>query len=352
MSRLGTSVVALLVLAAAACSASKPSTPAAPAPGASPSLAAVGFISAPAGRDRHTVVEWGWDGRRIRTVRTDGVVDCCNTVTLSPDGTRLLVPGDPSGGEVLDVEGHVLARTSDGGQWADDSRHLCALRPHGPTHGLPDGPADLVLVDPGHGERVVASVLGYGPHAAPALLRCSVRDDEALVVENQMAMNTSIRAVRLSTGAVTTPSWAPASVDDGEVVAVSGNGRDALLQVSSSGARGEVVDTTTGAVLARTQGQPGDLSWDGHVVLETVFPDLRLRAVDWRTHSTRWISRPPPAGGPWPDASYALVARTGTDDVALAVTNQPREPYGEAELWILRAGVPVRVARAVRFGVV
>src|SRR5258708_5420278 len=90
-----------------------------------------GFLSAPASGDRHTIVEWGWDGTRLRALHVGAVVDCCTTVFLSPDGTPLLLLDAGNGGEILDLSGRVMAHGPDvAGKWADDSRHFCLLRPH------------------------------------------------------------------------------------------------------------------------------------------------------------------------------------------------------------------------------
>jgi hypothetical protein len=313
------------------------------------SLPPAGFLSAPPSGDRHTLVEWGWDGRKLRTLHLSATVDCCTTVFLSPDGTRLLLTGD---GEIRNLQGQLIARGPDiDGTWADDSRHLCSLRPHSVTSRPPEGPADLLLVDPGRATRVVAQVPGYGPHTGPSILRCSVKNDEAIVAENTLASNLEIRAVRLSTGAEAKPRWVP-SVTIGVIVAVSGNGRYALEQVRGSGPEGQVLDTTSGTVVARISGQPRDLSWDGHVVLETISPTLQTQAIDWRSNSLVWRSAAQYPTCPCPLASYAFRARPNTDDLALAVTNQPGQPYGQATLWRVIDDRPALVDKAVLFGIV
>ncbi|MCU1464302.1 MAG: hypothetical protein JWM72_230 [Actinomycetia bacterium] len=313
-------------------------------------LPPAGFLSAPPSGDRHTLVEWGWDGRRLRTVHLSATVDCCTTVVLSPDGTRLLVTGD---GEVLDLQGHLIAKGVDvDGVWADDSRHLCSLRPHTSGAGMPDGPADLLLVDPGSPSRVVAQVPGYGPHTAPSILRCSIRDDEAIVAENTLATNLTITVVRLSTGVTSVPSWAPTNGAVGELVSVSGDGHYALELLRGSGPRGQVLDTRTGAVMAQVSGQPEDLSWDGHVVLETIYPSLQRQAVDWRTNAIAWRSAAQNPTCPCPLASYAFRARSNTDDLALAVTNEPGQPYGQAALWRIVDGRSALIDKAVRYGII
>jgi hypothetical protein len=308
-----------------------------------------GFLSAPPSGDRHTLVEWGWDAHQLRTLHLSETVDCCTTVFLSPDGTRLLLTDD---GEILNLQGQPIAKGPDiGGTWADDSRHLCSLRTHSVTSRPPEGPADLLLVDPGRATRVVAQVPGYGPHTGASILRCSIKNDEAIVAENSFASNLEIRAVRLSTGAETTPPWVP-NATIGEIVAVSGNGRYALEQITGSGPRGQVLDTTTGAVVAHVSGQPGDLSWDGHLVLETIDPTLQAQAIDWRSNSVVWRSAAQNPSCPCPLASYAFRARPNSDDLALAVTNQPGQPSGQATLWRITNHRSVLVDKAIREGIV
>ena len=304
--------------------------------------------------DRHSVVEWGWDGHELRTLDVGADIDCCATVSLSPDGTRLLVLGAKTGGRILDLEGRLLAHGHTiRGSWADDSRHLCSLQPHTQNRRLPDGPADLVLVDPGRATHVIAQVPGYGPHTGPKIMRCSVTRDEAIVVENTLATNVSVTRIRISDGSVSTPHWAP-SIRDAEVVAVSGNGKYVLEQSrsNSSGPRGVVVATTTGRTVGHTDGAPRDLSWDGHIALETVVSTLQLQAVDWRDHTSRWQST---AGGPncpCPMAGYVLSTRPRSDDLALAASSQPAQPFGQAALWLVAANHPQLLATAVRLGLV
>jgi hypothetical protein len=194
-------------------------------------------------------------------------------------------------------------------------------------------------------------VPGYGPHTAPSILRCSIKNDEAIVAENTLASNLEIRAVRLSTGAETTPAWVP-NATIGEIVAVSGNGRYALDLLRNVGPRGQVLDTTSGAVVARISGQPRDLSWDGHLVLETIDPTLQAQAIDWRSNSVVWRSAAQNPTCPCPAASYALRARPNTDDLALAVTNQPGQPYGQSTLWRVVDDRSLLVDKAVLFGIV
>jgi hypothetical protein len=164
-------------------------------------------------------------------------------------------------------------------------------------------------------------------------------------------MNLGITAVRITTGVKSTPRWTPANAEVGEIVAVSGDGRYALEQLRGSGLGGQVLDTRTGAAVAQVSGQPEDLSWDGHVALATT-ESLRVQAVDWRTNKIVWRSAAQNPTCPCPAASYALRARPETDDLALAVTNQPGQPYRQAALWRIIDDRPGLIDKAVRFGIV
>ncbi|MDQ1466108.1 MAG: hypothetical protein QOH10_523 [Actinomycetota bacterium] len=307
---------------------------------------AAGFLSLPYGGDKHTVTVWGWNGRRIATVHTAGIADCCTTVSLSPDGKRLLVLGvsDSSmpDGQVLDLRGRVLAQSHDlEGTWADDSVHLCEMRPHGNVRGFYDGPADLVLENPGHGSRVVAQVGSSGPHSGPVILSCSVANDQAIIGDTFTAQIVHTFAVQLSTGRVTTPTWAP-SPESASIVAISGNGRYALeLSHDSAGPRGQIVDTSIGKVVGTVDGQPTDISWNGHLVVQLV-GGADLEVVDWRTHAVLWRSAHQTGQGPTLSTDAAVNARPHSDDLALDVRDVPGQPLGVGALWLVTPTQPPR----------
>jgi hypothetical protein len=300
-----------------------------------------GFLSAGAGSDVHGLSVWSWTGRRITTIRSTASVQCCGIYALSPDGTRLLRyddrPGATPRAQVVDTHGRVLAQVTGLGYavWADDSHHLCELRPHRAQDGYVNGPADLVLVDPGHGERIVGQVPGYGPHTGPAILRCSFLDDQAIVADNTMGTNTSITAVQLSTGRASTPNWAGPPVAT-NVVAISGNGRYALEQGSGPlGTESEIVETSTAAIVGHVAGQAEDISWNGHLVVVSVPTQSSiLQVVDWRTGVLHWRSANP-GRGPVPVPSAAVTSRPNSDDLALAISDLPGHDLGSAALWLV-----------------
>jgi hypothetical protein len=319
--------------------------------GATAALKSVGFLSV-ALNDRRVVEEWDWKGHRVRTIRMSDPVTI-GALSLSPDGSRLLVLRDGGGGEIRDLVGNVITRDSDiDGQWADDSKHLCRIRVPSRAHRDVFGLVDLMLVDPGRGQRVVAQVSGDGPETGVRILRCSVNDDEAIIAKTIIGRSIEVHAVRLSTGTITTPDWAHLGGRVPEIVAVSGNGRYAIETRISSRAHGQVVDTATGKVVSETQGTPNQISWDGHLVLERDDETEQLRATDWRTHRTRWISTAPPPHGPWPAQGCLCVSRPNSDDFALAVSHQPRQPYEQAALWLLNDQSATLLEGAVWFGAI
>ncbi len=343
--------IASLAILAVACGSSHTASNGAKSAAASASLGSVAFVSAPTSPADPTLVEWDWRGHRLRTVTLSAPVDCCGPATLSPDGNRLLVFDDRGQGEIRDVAGTVLTRGSfSGAVWADDSGHLCVVRPHDPPNPVASGPADLVLIDMTGKERDVGEVGSFGPHAAPEILRCSVNDDQAVVAENELGMNARIYAVNLSSGQVTVPTWAQGG--GAWLVAISGDGRHALeLRVNAGAPRSQIVETSTNRVVARLAGQGEAVSWNGHVALVST-PSLQLEAVDWRTNKIVWSSRAQNPQCPCPEASYAMRPRTNTDDFAIAVSNQPAQPAGQAMLWRVVGGQSHLVAGAVRRGVV
>jgi hypothetical protein len=319
---------------------------------------AVGFLSAATGTDVHELSVWGWNGNKVSTLRTTSAVECCNVTSMSPDGTRVLTPGDGNAPpEVLDLHGESLGRldaNTGSVMWADDGRHLCELRPHdtdGPALG---GPADLVLIDPGHGERTVAQVPGYGPHTQPVWLRCSIGDDQALVADQFTTRTFSVTGVELSTGRTFTPKWVPGN-RDASVVNISGNGRYVVESETGPGLRYAIVDTLTSAVVGHVDGQPMELSWDGHLAVELI-NGFDVAVVDWRSGAVLWRSanRIEVPGGPGGIVSGATVsARPESDDLALNVNALPGRDPKVAQLWLVTPSSPPKLlANAVAAGVI
>ena len=342
-----TAFVVALVIVAAACSsgggsrraASTSSTTIRTAVVSSPS--ALGFLSTPyvsatSGGATHVAVVWNWNGRPQAVIHTGPVVDCCTTVSLSPDGTRLQILDGPNGAEIVDLHGRVLFKSPDVvGLWADDSRHRCVLQPH-PSRNRPNGPTDLIVIDP-NGARHVVGTVGSGS----GLLRCSVNADQAITNESDgPGIVGPVSQIQLTTGRVSTPRWLP-TTPPLSGLQISGNGDFAAIsQFGNQPTQTEIINTTTGKVVGRITGSPIAISWDGHVVVEQ--RDQHIAVVDWRSGAVTWHTRP--GGSASPNVSVA--AREHSDDLALAATNQPGRASAQATLWLIPSHAPARLLDA------
>ncbi len=222
-----------------------------------------GFISAPVGGG-HLVTLWAWDGQTLRTIHTDQVADCCTTVSLSPDGSRLLLLGG-QGAEVLDDRGRLLGHLANfPGVWADDSRHFCVMVNLSADSTGESGLGQLEVEDLAGRFRKIAQVGAYNPHGGPGVARCSVDDHQAVVLTTFTVDVTDAAVVSLDDGQITKPRWTT-----GEPIMVSADGRYITDYVQ--GGHGWVVaDATTGQTVAPLPGQPRGISWEGHVVITTV----------------------------------------------------------------------------------
>jgi hypothetical protein len=309
----------------------------------------LGFLSAPyvdatSGGATHTATVWNWNGQRQAVVHTGPVVDCCTTVSLSPDGTRLQILDGPRGAEIVDLHGRVLSKSPDVvGWWADDSRHQCLLQPHPSRGNGPDSPTDLVVLDP-NGTRHVVGAVGY----AEGLMRCSISANQAIMYQS-LGPGTigPVSQVQLSTGRVSTPTWLP-TTQPLSGLRVSGNGEFAAVsEFAGPPIQTDIVNTTTGKVVGRVIGMPIAMSWDGHVVVER--RDQDIAAVDWRSGIVTWHT--PPGGDSNPSVDVA--ARGHSDDLAIAAMNQPGQAPHQAALWLIPANAPARLLDPkVLFGII
>lgn len=171
--------------------------------------------------------------------------ECCVGAGLSPDGTHASVyRGNES--EVIDLDGNVTARRARASMWAEDSKHLCDVRLHDHRRAILTS-GDLVYSDRGRNPRVVGNVGQYGPHANPQVMWCSASHDMAIVAEFVMGQAMAVQTVRLSTGVVSSATWAQRGTS---LIAVSGDGSTALLRESSPPGGTILVDTATGAMKA------------------------------------------------------------------------------------------------------
>jgi len=340
-------VVALLIVAAACSSggggrraASTSSTTIRPVVVPSPSP--LGFLSAPyvsptAAGTNHTATVWNWNGRPQAVMHTGPVIDCCTTVSLSPDGTRLQILYGSTGSEIVDLHGRVLFRSPDVvGLWADDSHHRCVLQPHSSLGNGPDGTSDLLVIDL-NGDRQVVGAIG----ASAGILRCSITANVAITNESSGAgVVGPVSQLQLSTGRVSTPTWLP-TTPPLSGLQISGNGDFAAVsQFAGAPTQTDIINTKTGKVVGRVAGSPLAISWDGHVVVERRDQDIAV--IDWRSGLVTWHTQPGGSASPNVD----VAAREHSDDLALSASSQPGQAPAQAALWLIPSHARARLLDA------
>jgi len=194
-----------------------------------------------------------WTGRVVGRL----AVSCSTCEVLdSPDGQRLLIGNQYTpelaaiSDHVFDSAGHALTAV-DGyeAQWADDSRHLCALRTTS-TLNSPEADAAVDVIDATHGSvRTVARArAGADPsHAGTwSLLRCAIKADRAVLTYSYQGVR-ALRVVRISTGATVLSrdggesGGAPPTVEN---LVVSGDASLAVENLTPIGIR--VIDLGSG----------------------------------------------------------------------------------------------------------
>jgi hypothetical protein len=152
-----------------------------------------------------------WSGRQVGELVLPCRAPC--SFEASPDGQRLLVSERPAQGEppapgtIYDAHGrHVGTIANPAAIWADDSPHICLLRPTDSVVGplSMTSHAELDLIDPESGQLgLVASVAGVKSLSAPAfweLVACSLTSDRAVVGFSERQALHSVRVLQLSTG--------------------------------------------------------------------------------------------------------------------------------------------------------
>jgi hypothetical protein len=309
-----------------------------PSTGAATVAPLAGFLSVPLHGDGHTVTVWNWDGQRDAVVHPSAVADCCTTVSLSPDGTRLQVLRTPQGADIIDLHTGGVQHAADAGVWADDSRHRCALRP---TQA-----GDCCVVDPDGAAHRIGTVGSNTTHGGPGVLLCSVTAHRALISNSFLGQVDGLEAVSLVNPPVITPIL-PGQAFPAEGIAVSGNGRYLATRTLTGAAQTVVYDLQHQTPLRRVTGAPIALSWNGrYLVTQT---DTQAEVVEWRTGRIVWHSRPNPNS----PAQLAVGARPERDDLAINVSNQPGQPYRASALWMIpTSGPPRLIANNVLFGII
>jgi hypothetical protein len=299
--------------------------------------------------DGNSLVEWDSNGQQLRTV----ALDSTNDVSLSPDGTRLLVT--PQGGDarILDVRGKELVRgVMTGTIWADDSRRLCGVQvkmhpPAKPSMAPIRATFRFLVIDPGRGTRVVPGqfdgfVGGPPGNDGPYFERCNVSEGSAFV--DALPGRSQGRAeINLNTGRVTTPRWLRvAHAEDADTMGYSGDGHYAAEEVPGRGARiaTQILDTSTGDAVAQIRGEPQGLSWSGHILL-LYLPAFggQLRLINWQTGAILWRGPLPKPHHPRGQPIYAQFSTVGnTDDLALFLSGTPLDSVNQVSHLYLFAG--------------
>jgi hypothetical protein len=128
------------------------------------------------------------------------------SLSLSPDGQRLLIVTGDGTQDVLSAQGQELGQLpKDAGgtrfSWADDDVHLCGVR-SGPA---PYTSAQLVVSSLGGAERTVTSLHWPEGNGGADLRACSIKNDVAVISvglgDDAAGHVVEYKVVRLSTGA-------------------------------------------------------------------------------------------------------------------------------------------------------
>ena len=272
---------------------------------------------------------YDWSGNQVGRL----VLPCRGPCSFeaSPDGQRVLVSERPALAEppipglVYDARGRRIGTVADPAAiWADDSRHLCLLRPTdsvaGPTPNTSH--ADLDLIDPERGQvRVVASVAGIQRPSAPAfwgLIACSFTSDRAVVGFSESQALHDLRVLELSTGRTL---YARDDLAAGAIcgcsVATMYVGADANLAIENLVGGGvQMRSLSTGATARWPAAVAGvdqvlGLSWGGRLALVSKgIIEVASGRLVWRVT---------------PGASVGLLAsRPASDDVLLYLARKNR----------------------------
>lgn len=247
--------------------------------------------------------------------------------SASPDGSRFLLDAgrtsvyDRHGSKVGDVP--LIGKTV--GTWADDSRHLCAMRYSGTATSAADGPTTLVVSQPGEAARDVAQVGRLQAQSGPSVMACSIVADTAVVTQSIMGNTQEIWMVRLSTGAVLAHHTYATDSTSSTMVTASRDG--ALLAETRQPFPAGSGPTTTSirrtadrSELARVDGRVAGFSWDGELAVILNDSGTGASVVRWRTGETLWTAPPGHSVGPVlaePNGSHVAVGLNVTGRVDL-----------------------------------
>ena len=271
---------------------------------------------------------FSWSGHRFGSFHAGSgqqILESNSASALSPSGESILVERGTTI-SAMTVSGRLIGRFNAdyGVLWGNDSVQVCALRLPAELSAT-STKATLILEDPGHGGRVVAQVPGTADHTNTWLVACNPAQHVAAVETSMMGRGYAVTYVNLKTGALSTAPWY--RPDQMGTVEISGDSRFAVTEA------GQVVQTSTGKIVAHVAGQPIAISWLGHVVVVMADDSQNPEVVDWITHKVLWRYRTHvercPCSSTWAIAS----SRMNSDDVAV---NVPIRADRAVALWLVR----------------
>jgi hypothetical protein len=249
---------------------------------------------------------------------------------VSPDGSRFLVETtvyDRRGASLGDVTGPI------GWRWADDSRHLCGMRltlsTGTPTTAV-NGPATLVVTQPGQAVRDVAPVGRLDVASMARLLACSFATDTAVVVQETAGEYvTETWTVRLSTGATLSHhTYTKGSAVD--LVSASADGTllvewRPVIPAGSAPVTGTILRAADRTVLGTVHGWVLAFSADDQLAVVAAGLGNEVSVVRWRTGETLWTA-------PAAQSVHPVIVEPGGARVAVWVSVSADGPM---DLWII-----------------
>ena len=306
--------------------------------------------NAPNATTLYRMVALDWSGAVVGSLYLSG------PALQAPDGTRL-----DFGAGTIDQAGRQVATstsTKGGPGFADDSRHMCAMRnAAGGDFGGPEPEPGWIFAGPIGGPlHRIAQAGSVGGQSGPRIVACSYQNDRAVVVEDVIMWTSEVWVYRLSTGALLYHHQYSSGAVASSVMA-SRDGRYLAEQTTSTDAQGHQIyadtiirRTSDGAVVARLSGQTVNaFSWDGSRVI--TMPALgspeshEVRLVDWQRGQTLWRLAEPPGIAPGFAYVFSLGRPGGTDlIVGVAANSTGQSPVDQ--LWLVHAdGAATSVAK-------
>ena len=298
-----------------------------------------------------------WNGTLV------GSLYATSPASQAPDGTRIVL-----GSRYADQAGTVLAPSlglKGGPGFADDSRHVCAMRDangaeFGAGGGVEPYPSWLFAGPIGGPLHRIGQAGQVGGQSGPEIAACSYEADRGVVVEYAVMWTAEVRVLRLSTGAhLYQHQYKPGEVASS--VVASHDGRYLAEQTQSSDVQGHQIygdtlirRTSDGAVVGRLTGQSvRTFSWDGSRVLTMpAFGSAdshEVRLVDWQRGQTLWRLAIP--AGVAPGYAYvSVLARPGGTDLMVGVAADGTGQSPVDQLWLVHAdGTATAVAKGPIF---